>query len=75
MKNKSLWILLVFLLLIFAVIRYYQTHMAEIMAARADWYYKKNNIEKAQIYFERAFELGLDNSKQREIYVNSLIKN
>ena len=73
MKNKFLWILLAIVLVVYMVFLYSQSHLAEIMAAKADKFYKKNDIEKAQMYFEKAFELGLNNAQQREIYVNSLI--
>ena len=73
MKNKFLWILLFVTLLFFFVFNYVQNHQAEILASKAENYYKKNNIEKAQNYFEKAFDLGLNNSKYRNIYLNSII--
>ena len=73
MKNKFLWILLFVTLLFFFVFNYVQNHQAEILASKAENYYKKNNIEKAQNYFEKAFDLGLNNSKYRDIYLNSII--
>ena len=48
-------------------------HLDEIYAKCADYYFKKNNIEKAQSYYEKAFGLGFDALKQRERYVNSII--
>ena len=35
--------------------------------------FKKNDITNAQIYYEKAFDLGFNNSNQREAYVNSII--
>lgn len=73
MKNKAIWFLLILILIFFCTFNYICNNLAEITASRAEYYYKKNNIEKAQSYFEKAFNLGLNNSAQREIYVNSII--
>lgn len=73
MKNKSLWILLSLVVIISLGLNYINNHLVDIMAIRADYYFKKNDIENAQKYFEKAFELGLDKTKQRDIYANSII--
>ena len=73
MKNKAVWFLLILILIVFFTFNYICNNLAEITASRAEYYYKNNNIKKAQTYFEKAFSLGLTNSAQREIYVNSII--
>lgn len=73
MKNKSLWILLALVVIVSLGFNYAHSHLDDIMAARADYYFKKNDIENAQKYFEKAFELGLNKTKSRDIYVNSII--
>lgn len=71
MKSK------VILLVIFSTLLcgawYYNTHFENIMAMRADYYYKNNNIIEAQNSLEKAFEAGLTDSNYRDIYVNSII--
>ncbi len=73
MKNKSLWILLALVVIVALGLNYTNSHLDDIMAARADYYFKKNDIENAQKYLEKAFELGLNKTKSRDIYVNSII--
>ena len=71
MKNKSVWIL--FLLVILLACIYFSFNQASIYAMRAEYYFRKNNIEQAQLCYEKAFDLGLDTPKEREKYVNSII--
>ena len=52
---------------------YYNTHLENIAALQADYYFKKNDMTKAQTYYERAFQAGLTDSKARDLYVNSII--
>lgn len=74
MKNKNLKIfVLFFLCLIFLGYSYVIKYQDKLMGFCAEYYFKKNNIAKAQEYYEKAFELGLNDSKQREIYINSII--
>ena len=73
MKNKSLWILASLLLIVFLSRNYICNNLDEIYSLQGDFYFKKNEISKAQEAYERAFELGFDKLKQREIYVNSII--
>ena len=73
MKNKSLWILASLLLIVFLSRNYISNNLDEIYSLQGDFYFKKNEISKAQEAYERAFELGFDKLKQREIYVNSII--
>lgn len=51
----------------------YNKNKANIDLYRANNYLKKNNVQKAQLYFEQAFSNGITDSKQREIYFNSII--
>lgn len=43
------------------------------MGIQADYYFKKNDIINAQKYYEKAFNLGLDDETKKEIYINSII--
>ena len=52
---------------------YFKNNADSIYAGLGDYYYKQNNIKKAQEYYEHSFSLGNQNSKQREAYVNSII--
>lgn len=52
---------------------YFKNNADSIYAHIADNYYKKNQIQKAQEYYEKSFALGNKNAKQREAYVNSII--
>lgn len=73
MKNKRLWVLLIILcgLCIFA--NYRNTNMDKILASKAEKSFKKNNISEAQNYLEQSFDLGLKDTKYRDLYVNSII--
>lgn len=62
--------LLCFVLVVFLFVKSNLGSIYEFMANRA---YKSNNIPKSQEYYEKAFGLGLDNLKSRDIYVNSII--
>lgn len=73
MKNKTC---LVFLLLLSVIVIFYcfaSDNLDKIMAFKADYFFKKNNVEKAQEYYEKAFALGLNDSVRKDIYVNSII--
>ena len=71
MNKKALRIcFLIFLLLISIFVSKNQENIYSIMA---NHYYKKNDIQQAQIYFEKAFRLGRNNINDRELYVNSII--
>lgn len=73
MKNKTSWgsVLLLFIIL-FGVL-WTKSNLDWVYAKQADYYFRKNNIPLAQQCYEKAFELGLENSKARDIYVNSII--
>ena len=49
------------------------SNLDSIMSFKANHYFKNNDIVSAQKCFEKAFDLGLHKSDDREIYANSLI--
>lgn len=72
MNKKFVWVLLI-LLSVFGGIHYSNNHMDRILSLRAENAFKKNDISKAQEYLEKAFDLGLADFKQRDVYINSII--
>lgn len=72
MNSKSKWIF-IFILMLSLVLFWSYKNRAELFAKKGDFYFKKNDITNAQIYYEKAFDLGFNNSNQREAYVNSII--
>lgn len=73
MKNKfPLILVLIFCCTLFGY-QYYNNNLDKILCSKAENYYHKNNIVKAQEYYEKAFELGCNNHKKRSQYVNSII--
>ena len=50
-----------------------KSNLDSIMSFKANHYFKNNDIVSAQKCFEKAFDLGLHKSDDREIYANSLI--
>ena len=73
MKNKSLWVLLIVVFIFFIGYKYINSHLEIFYGLKADYYFKNNNIEQAQKFYEKAFELGLKDSNKREKYINSII--
>ena len=73
MNKKSLWIYFVIFSILLFVYNHTLKNLDKIIGATADYYFKRNEISKAQKYYEKAFEYGLKDFKQREIYVNSII--
>lgn len=73
MKNKALWVIVIIFCFIFCALNYTNKNFDKILASRAEYYFKHNDIAKAQEYFEKAFKLGLQDSKQRDIYINTII--
>lgn len=72
-KNKSSWILTFVLFFLLLCILLYNSNGDKILALKANYYFKNNNLELAQKYYEKAFELGYDDSKDRDIYINTII--
>ena len=73
MKNKFSWALILIFVFLFFGYQYYNNNIDKILCSKADNYYSKNNIEKAQEYYEKAFAHGCNDSKNRIKYVNSII--
>ncbi len=70
--TKRLVLLLV--LLVTALSTWYtNSNMDKILASRAENYFKENNMPKVQECLEKAFKLGLTDTKYRDLYVNSII--
>ena len=62
------------LLLIFFILGFYfNQNSAKVYSMLGDFYYRNNEISKAQVYYEKSFALGNQDSKLRESYVNSII--
>lgn len=72
-NNKSLHGLLLFLFLFLCGYKYLSSNINFVYATLANHYFKKNEISKSQEYFEKAFDAGCEDSKSRDIYVNSII--
>lgn len=73
MKSKSFWVvILIFVFFLLSVIFLYKNR-GELFVNVANIYYKKNNIEKAIDFYEKAFLLNYNDKIAREIYVNLLI--
>ena len=70
--SKNIPILLCILAIACAFL-YASRNMDTIMAMRAEYYFKKNDMVNAQKYYEKAFDHGLKETKARDIYVNSII--
>lgn len=73
MKNKFFCFVIFILSVILVAYCYINKNQDKVFAYLGDYYFKKNEIQKAQNFYEKAFDLGFDKSKQREIYVNSII--
>ncbi len=73
MKNKFYYVLISLICLSLALLSCLMTNMHNIYAKQADYYFKNNNIKKAQILYEKAFELGLNDTEHRNFYINTII--
>lgn len=71
--KKILWIILSFLSFALCGYIYVDSHSAEINIAKANYNFKKNNLESAIKYYEQAFMAGNKDSKARYNYVNLVI--
>lgn len=71
--NKKNIIVLAFLCFVLFGIQYTNTHADKIASAKAEYYYKKNDIPRAMEQLEKAFEYGNVNYNQRDWYINSII--
>ena len=71
MIRKNLFLLC--LLGLLCSILYVNNHKDIISSKLGDYYFKQNDMAKAQQYFEKAFALGINDTKQRDLYVSSII--
>ncbi len=69
MRNKIVFYSCLLIILLLAL--YFRCNSGSIFAQIGNCYYKKNNIAKAQSFYEKSFAKG--NRDAREIYVNSII--
>ena len=61
------------LAIILAGALYFRSNSGMIYAQIGNYYYQHNNVKEAQIFFEKSFSQGYNDSDLREIYVNSII--
>lgn len=73
MKNKRVWVLLGILVGLCFWTNYYNTHLDKIYTLKAENAFKRNNITMALDYLEKAFDLGLEDSKYRDMYLNTIL--
>lgn len=71
--KRLLWICLSVLSFALCGFLYFDSHSAEINIARADYYFKNNEIDSAIKLYEQAFDAGAQNPKARYNYVNLVI--
>ena len=68
MKNKSVWILIIVVSILFFLVNYVYNNRGDFYGLVGDYYYKKNNIELAQANYEKAFDFFICNSAIDYIY-------
>lgn len=73
MRNKLLFLLLGIVIVIVFLATFSVKNLDRIYYWKANQEFKKNNIEQAQYYFEKAFALGLDDVKAKNIYINTIV--
>lgn len=71
MRNRVILYSLLVMGLILALC--FRNNAGCLYAFIGNYYYKHNNIQKAQSFYEKSFALGNTDSGAREIYVNSII--
>lgn len=52
---------------------FFRTNTASVYAFLGNYYYKHNNVVKAQNFYEKSFSAGNQDADLREVYVNSII--
>ena len=72
MKRLKLFFYFILIFVLCAAI-YFKYNTEQIFISIGNYYYKQNNIAKAQMYYEKSFDLGCNDENLREIYVNSII--
>lgn len=73
MKDKARIFAYSFLFIFIIVSLVFRNHATQIYENLGNYYYKKNDTQKAQEFYERAFLLGNESSSLRNNYVNSII--
>lgn len=71
--KKAFWLILSVISFILCGLVYFYSHSDTINVAKADYYFKKNNIDAAIKFYEQAFDSGSLNKKARNNYVNLII--
>ena len=69
MKNRIIIYSCLLILLAFAL--YIRNNSGSMFAQVGNYYYKHNDIAKAQVFYEKSFARG--NREARDVYVNSII--
>lgn len=74
MKSSKYKIVVYIIILVFLLfILYIKYHAEYFYVGLGNHYYKHNNINRAIENYEKAFKLGINDSKLRDVYVNSII--
>ena len=71
--NKSKIIFYSFLITLLISAVYFRANTASVYSNLGNFYYKRNDINKAQMFYEKSFANGNTDFKTRELFVNSLI--
>ena len=73
MSNKNQWIVASVVCVVLSGFIYVNSHTEKVMSAMANYYFKKNDTVNAMKYYENAFELGYQDVKARDTYINLII--
>jgi len=71
--RRTVWLILSVFSILLCLFLYLDSYSDYFNIIRADYYFKKNNIDYAIKYYEQAFENGSKNSDARDNYVNLVI--
>ena len=72
MKNYRVGLYSILIIILLMAV-YFKQRADLIYSNIGNYYYKHNNINQAQKYYEKSFALGNADSDLREVYVNSII--
>ena len=72
MKNYRVGLYSILIIILLMAV-YFKQHADLIYSNIGNYYYRHNNINQAQKYYEKSFALGNTDSDLREVYVNSII--
>ena len=73
MQNRSLSIILILVFVVVLTFFYCLINLSNIYSWKANQEFKKGNVEKSQYFYEKAFDKGLQDSKHKNIYLNTII--